>query len=215
MSIFLDHQPDAAAVEAALARETIYMIHLLELRFASGTVYLSNQIPPFTDTAEGHTWQGLGNLVGMSSIQTGRRNLAPLLEYTLGIPWRFLTDAEKVVDQMSVIPSLIGNQSEYRNREAILWEQILSLDTVDSHGRPAPIGVPSALHRGRMDTASASYSPTRANLTLSVEGPFSRKGAPVYGRLTPRDQLRRYPGDNGLSYVPEVARGVTIQWTTF
>ena len=214
MSIYLAHQPDPAAVEAALNRETVHIVQLLELRFASGTVYLSNEVVPFTDSQWGHTWQGMGNLVSMSSIQAGERNLAPLMEYTLGIPWEFLTAEERGVSGMGMIPALIGNSAEYRDREAILWEQILDDETLDVHGRATPVGVPSALHYGRMDTVRASYSITAANLTLSVEGPFSRKGAPVFGRLTPRDQKRRYAGDNGLNYVYE-GLNTTVQWTTF
>jgi hypothetical protein len=210
VSIYLAHQPDPAAVEAALAKEVVHLVQLLELRFASGTVYLSNETVPIE--VDGHTWQGMGNLVSVATIPAGRRNLAPLVEYTLGIPWEFLTDEERGVNGMGLIPGLIGDPAEYRNREAILWEQILDDDNLDSHGRPTPIGVPSALHYGRMDAVTATYSPTAANLRLSVEGPFSRKGAPVFGRLTPRDQQKRYPGDNGLNYVYEVQNTV-VEWT--
>ena len=214
MSVYLANQPDPEEVEAVLNRQSVYLVHLLELQFASGTVYLSNEIVPFTDTEWGHTWRGMGNLVSMSAVQAGRRNLAPVMEYTLGIPWEFLTEGERGVNGMGLIPGLIGDPAEYRNRTATLWEQVFDDETLDSHGRPTPVGIPSAIHTGRMDTVRATYALASANVTLSVEGPLSRKGAPVFGRLTPRDQYKRYPGDHGLDYVTEVLN-TTVQWTTF
>lgn len=210
MSVYLSNQPDPAAVEAALRRESVHIVLLAEFQFASGTVYTSNQLIPIT--TGGQTWQGFGDLVSVSAVSDSADTLAPLMEYSLGIPWELLTPEERATNGLGVIPGLIGTPSEYRGRTASLWEQVMSTDTLDEFGRPTPIGVPTALHSGAMDTPRASFTAATANLTLSVEGAFIRAGAPVYGRLTHRDQQRRFPGDKGLRYVPEVV-DTEISWT--
>ncbi|NVK57329.1 MAG: hypothetical protein HWE26_17130 [Alteromonadaceae bacterium] len=216
MSIYLSNQPDPAAVQAQLEREAVHVILLLELRFASGAVYLSNGLLPFTDADpdKGHTWQGLGNLVGVGDVEGGPEDLAPFMQYHLGVPWEILEEDERGVNGMGLIPGLIGEPGEYRNRDAILYEQVMSDDMLDAHGRPTPVGIPTAIHFGVMDTVTASYSASAAILSMTVEGPLARKGAPVYGMLTARDQLRRHPGDKGLTYVPEVM-STTPKWTTW
>ncbi|WP_158966263.1 hypothetical protein [Chachezhania sediminis] len=214
MSLYLANQPDPAAVQAQLENEAVHVFLLLEMRFSSGTVCLSNALLPFTDTdpAKGFTWQGFGNLVGVSDLEGGPEDLAPVMQYQLGIPWEILEDDERGVNGMGLIPGLIGDPAEYRNREAILYEQVMSDDVLDAHGRPTPVGIPTALHFGLMDTVSATYTPSAAILSMSVEGPLARKGAPVYGMLTARDQIRRYPGDTGLNYVAEVM-STNPKWT--
>ena len=65
----------------------------------------------------------------------------------------------------------------------------------------------AALHYGRMDLAGASFSVASVGLRLTAEGPLTRKGSAVFGRLTDRDQRRRHPSptaDKGLRFVPEV-----------
>ncbi len=218
MSVYLSNQPDPAAVAAALAKEVVPTILLLELRFASGTVHLTNQVVPFTDTEWGQTWQGCGTLVGMTNLRGGPNDLAPLREYTLGIPWEVLSDAERGSNGLGRIPGLIGDPADYRGRPAILWEQILDADTRDPYGRMTPVGIPSALDFSRMDTVKARYSATAAVLTLSCEAITSRKASATYGRLTPRDQYRRTAAgqatDKGLDHVPEVMN-TTPEWTRF
>ncbi len=49
-------------------------------------------------------------------------------------------------------------------------------------------------------------------LTLRVESVLARKGAPLFGLLTDRDQKRRYVDDEGLRYVPEVM-STAVKWT--
>ena len=214
MSEFLSNQPSPAAVEAALRETAIHIILLAEFRFASGTVYTSNENVPFVDSLWGRTWQGFGDLVGVSSVSDSADSLSPMMEYTLGIPWELLTPEERATNGLGTIPALIGNPSEYRGRVCALWEQILSDDVLDAHGRPTPIGVPTALHTGTMDSPRVSFSAEMAMLSMSVEGALIRAGAPVFGRLTHRDQQRRYPGDKGLRYVPEVV-DTEVTWTTW
>ncbi|CAN0582486.1 unnamed protein product, partial [Ectocarpus sp. 12 AP-2014] len=171
-----------------------------------------NEAVEFEDTAWGHTWKGLGNLVSVSEISGGPDDLAPLTEYSLGVPWELLTEDERAEAHLGLIPALIADRAEYINRPAILWEQVLSDTVLDAHGRPSHVGIPSALNYGLMDRAAVSFSASAVTLKLSVEGLLARKGSPVYGRLTDRDHKSRHPGDQGLRFVPEVMSTSPV-WT--
>lgn len=213
MSRLLSAQPDPAAVEAVLARDVVSWALMLELQFASGTVRLSNTAVPITDR-NGATWSGLGDLVGMSDIEGGAGSLAPLREYYLGIPWEFL-GADSIPGQAAArIPGLIGAASEYRGRPANLYAQLFDADVYDGRGRATPVGVPMALDAGLMTNVSWTFAPggTAVMLTLRVESVLARKGAPLFGLLTDRDQKRRYGDDAGLEYVPEVM-STAVKWT--
>lgn len=213
MSRLLAAQPDPAAVEAALARDVVSWALLLELQFASGTIRLCNAAIPITDIS-GATWSGLGDLVGMSDIEGGPDTLAPLREYYLGIPWEFLS-ADSIPAQASArIPGLIGDAADYRGRPANLFAQLFDADVYDARGRAAPVGVPIALDAGLMTNVGWSFGPGDGGvvLTLRVESVLARKGAPLFGLLTDRDQKRRYVDDEGLRYVPEVM-STAVKWT--
>jgi hypothetical protein len=212
VSIFLDGQPDPAAMLAALRNERIERVLMLEMQFASETVRLTNALLPFTDLKWGYEWQGFGNLVGMDAISGGPDSLAPMRSYTLGIPWQYLTDTERGVNGMGLLPGLIGNRAEYRSRMATLYMQMFS--GVDGYGRAMPLGYPFALDVGVMDHLTTTYTKSAAMLRMTVESLTARKGAPVYGLLTYRDQKRRFPTDEGLSFVPEVM-STTITWPRF
>lgn len=212
MSVYLSNQPDPAAVKEAMGRERCHLVRLLELQFASGTMRISNENVPLIDGQWGETWQGYGGLVSASSVSGGSGSLAPMMDYSLGIPYEVMTEDERYAQGAGLMPRLIGNPSEYRNRKAILREQYVDDDNRDEHGRPTAIGYPVAIHSGLMDMPRASFSLNGAVLTMSVEGVLIRAGAPVFGHYTHRDQQRRYSGDKGLRYVPEVV-DTSPTWT--
>lgn len=213
MSRLLAAQPDPAAVEAALSREVVSWALLLELQFLSGTIRLSNTTVPVV-SADGTTWSGLGELAGMSDIEGGPDTLAPLREYYLGIPYEFLGPASVPSQSVARIPALIGHASDYRGRPANLFAQLFDGDSYDQHGRAQPVGLPIALDAGLMTNVGWTFGPgdNHVMLTLRVEGVLARKGAPLFGLLTDRDQKRRYGDDNGLRYVPEVM-STNVKWT--
>ncbi|WP_347311360.1 hypothetical protein [Defluviimonas sp. SAOS-178_SWC] len=213
MSRLLAAQPDPAAVEALLAKEAIPSALLLELQFASVTARISDWQGYVVD-GNGVTWAGLGELVGISDLEGGSDNLAPLREYILGIPWELLDKESTPTQIQSRIPALIGAPSEYRGRSANLSFQLFDPDLTDQFGRPLPVGVPVALDAGLMTNVSWSLAPGAGGVitTLRVEGVLARKGSPQYGLLTDRDQKRRYGDDEGLEFVPEVM-STNVNWT--
>lgn len=210
MSIFLEGQPDPEALMAALDRETVTRALLLEMRFASQTVRISDWAVAFTDLRWGHRWAPGGGWVGMSDVARGADDLAPWRDYILGIPTEALSPEQAA--EIGMLPAIIGNRAEYAGRDAVLYMQLF--DGVDAHGRAAPLGHPIALDWSLMDRVSGSFTPEAITLTLSCEGLMARKGSPQYGMLTHRDQARRHPGDNGLRFVPEVMATNPV-WTTW
>ena len=213
MSRLLAAQTDPAAVEAVLARDVVSWALLLELQFVSGTIRIANTAVPVT-TADGNTWQGLGELVGMSDIEGGPTNLAPLREYYLGIPWEFL-GADSVPAQASArIPALIGGAAGYRGQPANLFAQLFDADAYDATGLAATVGEPIALDSALMTNVGWTFGPGDGGviLTLRVESVLARKGSPLFGLLTHRDQKRRYVDDEGMRFTLETLVRI-FNWT--
>lgn len=206
MSIFASGQPQS--VIDSLGGETIRRALLLEMKFKSGPVYVSDWNVPFRDSLLGREWQGLGDLVGIGNV-TGGDTLAPYREYVLGIPAKMLEG-----EGIGRIPELIGNRDEFVGREANLYMQMFDAERLDENGMPVILGNPFAIDLGLMDRVEASWSPGVAVLKMTVEGMMARKGAPIYGLLTNRDQRRRHPGDKGLRFVPEVM-SKSVKWLDF
>jgi hypothetical protein len=215
MSVFLENQStgDRAAILAALQAEVVHLAWLIEFQFASGTIRASNEITAFED-ANGATWQGLGTLIQAPVLTGGPGELAPLREYVMALPSEILEVGESG-GGLGRIPELIGSPTEYRGRWVIFYGQLFSTSATDSSGRASPLGVPFALDRALMDRASLTYTGSEATITLQAESILSRKRAPLYGMLTPRDQKSRFSGDKGLDYVPEIATGTLVQWTSW
>lgn len=210
MSEFLADQPDPEAMLAVLRRGAFEVALLLELDFASGPLRICDWTVPVTDLRWGHAWIGARGLVGMSDVSGSSDDLAPVRQYQLGIPYEWMTEEER--GRMGMLPALLADRSEYVGRDAVLYLQLF--DGRDAHGRAAPIGYPIALDWGVMDRLSGSYGSGGVSLSLSVEGLLARKGAPIFGLLTHRDQMRRHPGDEGLRFVPEVVSTNPV-WTTW
>lgn len=208
MSIFLDNQPDAAAVTSALSRESVGAILLAEFQFASGTKYITNMMGRFIDPLWGRTWLGYGALVGVSSISVDDDSIPGAIKYTLNVPREVSGEAVSPGD----IPALMGDRSEYVNRPVKLWLQIIDKGDLDVHGRPRPVGIPSALNVSLMDRASSSWRVGSAQITLTAESVLARERMAPNGRYTDRDQRLRHPSDRGLRYITEVLN-TTVRWT--
>lgn len=196
MTIFLDYQADPAAFQAALEDEVITAALCLEMQFASGTAYASNWNVDFV--ADGKTWRGLGDLVGLSEIGGGSDDLTPLVEYTLAIPAELLTANEKLQDELGRIPELMGNPAEYKGRLAIL--------SCQAFVNGQPLGSPFVLHSGFIEKPHISAAAGRpVVLRIQSESILIGKRRPPAGKLTERDQKYRHPTDKGLDFVPNAA----------
>lgn len=214
MSRLLSDQPDPAAVEALLGSEAILSALLLEMRFASGTVRVSDWNVPFTDLRWGHEWIGFGELAGMAEVSGGDGELAPYREYVLGMPWDYLDSAAQAATEQlgssmvlrARIAEAVQDRADFLGREATLYLQLFDAERT-------PVGYPMALDTGIMDRAESSFTGEGAFMRMRVEGLMARSGRPIYGFLTDRDQRRRHPGDRGLRFVTELMVGKTAKWT--
>ena len=192
-----------SAVTAALAGPEIHMAMMLHLDFADGALNLSNRSLPFSDLQHGRDFMpGAGLLVGLpSQIDGGDDNLAPLREYHLGLP----NDLVDMSEWAARLVEMCQDKANYRERAAELSLQLFNRDT------GAVVGWPVVFDSGIMDTMKVSFQLGGAVVSLSSEGLLARKGVPVYGMQTYRDQKRRFIDDEGFQFVTESGRLIT--WT--
>ncbi|WP_422049920.1 hypothetical protein [Shimia sp.] len=200
---FLEHQPAEfhGPIMDALAREAVEFAVMLHFDFATYPVRISNRTVPFTDL-EGQEWRaGGGMLVGMPDLSGGQGQLAPLREYSLGMPKDQMIEG----DWRGELVELVSDVSEYRSRDYGLYGQIFT------EGRP--LGLPFAMDIGLMDRMNVQFGNGGAVATLGCEGLLARKGVPAYGMQTYFDQKRRHPTDEGFQFVTESGR--LIVWTNW
>lgn len=204
MMAFLEGQPEGAreVVMALLAGGAVQLTVMLSLDFATAPLRLSNRNVAFTDLKWGHVWGAGGALlVGLPEVVGGDDQLAPFVEYRLGLP----EDCIEAEDWAAELVSLVGRGAEYRGREIALYGQLFDPETNQ------PVGHPFAFDVGFMDRMVVSFPQGGAVVSLTSESFLARKGAPVYGMLTYFDQKRRHETDEGLQFVTE--SGKLITWT--
>jgi hypothetical protein len=161
---------------------------LVDLDFASGTLYYTTA--PVSITANGHTYQGYGDLVDVSALAESEDTNAEKL--TLGI----------ALVNTAMLAATIGNIDNYRGKRARLWLQLFD-DTFK------PAGAPIQRWAGFMDRVVVERKPApptggpsggRIKLECSRAGMARARNASGL-RLTHAQQQQRFPGDNGLEYM--------------
>jgi len=176
---------------------------LLRLDFVSGSQYVADWSVPVTD-ANNQTWQPFKGLVSVADVGGGA-STAQGVDFVLGIPWGFLDETEQSIEGVGSIMEKVGDRADYAGRPCALYLQHFDPDDLDPHGRMRAKGVPVALDVLRMQSVSARFGRRGAGLVLRAQSIMEGTQRPLYGYLTDRDQRARYPDDNGLRYVPEVA----------
>lgn len=132
----------------------------------------------------GYTWQGVGDLIEISPIQTA---------YSLS--------ASSVTFALACTPELLAlaldAKARVRDRAVTVSMQLFDMDTKQS------LGTPFVMFSGTMQRMPwAADGPEQRTLTVEAEGLFFRRNAPPRGRWTDSDQKARYPGDRGLERLP-------------
>lgn len=136
------------------------------------------------------TWQGAGELLGLSNI----------VEHTDG------TASSSILSLTGVPSSMVAlaYSEEYQGRTAEVW-----FGTVDDAG--AVIADPVRILFGTMDTLSDETDATTSTFALSVQkGNLDQRLLRVW-RLTDEHQRFLYPGDKGLQFVAGLAEK-PIRW---
>ena len=200
-SVFLQAQPADMRQEIldALKAGQISVALLLFFDFASGPVRLCNRVVPLVDGKDGFTWDPLRAYVTWDDVSGSPDTWAPLRRYSMTVPVSLL---EQFEGETGMFPDL-ADKTTYQGRAATLSLQLLRVAT-GTAGEDVALGYPSVLHSGLMDRIEGAMTSEGVRHDLYVEGVLARKRVPGNGRLNPRDQGRKSPGDLGLDYVPEI-----------
>lgn len=141
--------------------------------------------------ADGHEWQGIGNMIGMSDIPAAYGPSADQITLTLsGATQEMMTITQEASDRAY-------------GREITVYHQFFDVNPDDATAQPwTQLGPPFVLYAGRMDqmTFKATKSndgDTKRTIELTAEGLFTNRNSPPNGRWSDVDQKRRYPGDSG------------------
>lgn len=156
--------------------------------------------------AEGYTWQGVGDVIGVGEIPASNSATAESVTLTL----------QGATSEMQALAR--ASNSRVQGRSIVIYQQFFDVTPDDETVQPwSPLMPAFAIYSGKMDRMSysaerdtdASYLRT---IELSTYGLFTNRNAPANGRWTDSDQQRRYPGDLGCSRMPIYA-GYSPVWT--
>jgi hypothetical protein len=166
---------------AALAAGTVRIVGFFEGRFTGGTINLWTGIGPIS--WNGKTWQGAGNLIGVSQIEETSDIKAVGVTFSLaGIPGAMISLVLQSVRQ--------GDPMD-------CWIAALDLST------GAVICDPDndLLFNGRTDVPVIDEDGQTATISITAENRLIDLERARERRYTPEDQHIDYPGDKGFDYV--------------
>lgn len=148
-------------------------------------------------TVGGYTWQGLGDLIGISQIESSYALSAREVSFTVAATPEMLTLA-------------LNAQSRVRDRAVTVYLQLFANATLASFTPGGDeimsgdaIGSPMSLFSGTMQRMPyEGEGATSRRITVEAWGIWKRRNAAPRGRWTDADQKARYPGDRGLERLP-------------
>lgn len=174
---------------AALAESFLYPAILVEIQFASGTVYMASSYQPLFFM--GQVWTGVGSLLSVSTIEDGSTVQARGVTVTLsGIDPTLLPAA---LNEFQVgLPATIylglysaGGQNQI-SQSVVAWS-------------------------GRTDQPTIAVDASTATISINLESALLDMNVPVPYRYTNQDQQLFYPGDLGLSWVNSI-QSIPVYW---
>lgn len=175
-----------AALTSTLVRPALFAA----ITFANETVYLWNGRG--TLTWNGHDWQGVGTLGGVSAIEEGSTLQARGITLTMsGIDTELFAD---ILQQMSL------------GKPVALY-----LGFFDGGSPPALIVDPIPIWVGRTDQPTIDVTGNAIPLSLSCENKLIEMNTPVDRRYTHDDQQIDNPGDLGFQFVSSI-QDMTTYW---
>lgn len=154
----------------------------------------------------GQRWQGLGDLIGISPIETSYNLSAKPVSFTLSCTKEMLALA-------------INAKARVRDRTVMVYSQLFAVEAMASFTagggeilRGQPLGSPWVMFSGTMQRMPYRTTASDRTLTVEAEGLFFRRNAPPRGRWTDADQKARWPGDRGFERLPIYAGGYEAKW---
>jgi hypothetical protein len=180
-------RPITAGQLAAITSSNIQPALFVLATFTSGPVYMWSGMGPIV--WGGNTWQGLGTLGSVSTVEESATIEAKGITLTLsGLDTTQLTG---ITDEFQVgLPAIV-----YLG----LFSNGVLIDT------------PIIAWAGRMDQPTLDVDGSTASITIACENRLVEMNTAVDRRYTNEDQQLDYPGDTGMSFVNSI-QDVTIFW---
>lgn len=169
----------------ALNQPNVRFLFLCRLEFDGGTIAFNSTLREITYNTV--TYTGLGTL----------GNVSPIEENLSMDPSEFEVSLSAVND--SLVSAILAE--EFLNRKAVCL-----IGVMDENDQ---IIDTTSYFNGKMDSVRGSIG-DRSHITVTVRDEISDWNRPRIERYTDRDQQRKYPGDLGFEYVPQVANKKVI-----
>jgi hypothetical protein len=142
-------------------------------------------------TLDANEWQGIGQLGRISDLESSIGGTSPSASFTLsGV------DSGLVADSLSAENEIFG-----QNVDVFIQYFNSSWACLDE---------PYAVWSGIMDKVRIKQGPDSCEIEVSAETIFARRALPPLGNLTHLEQQMFFPGDRGLSYIPQLLSKVAI-----
>lgn len=163
-----------------------------ELEFRTGTERYWSGTAPIT--WDGHTWQPVGKLGGVSPMESTEDFRANGLQLTVqGLP----SSAFATIDALEA--------ADYKGCRARFVIAIM-----DGDFQTVIHPIPRYFY---IDTVDYALEPDIGGVcTVGLEVETRRASRAKVRRYTPQDQEREFPGDKAFEFVPYIASGVDIKW---
>jgi len=179
-----------AGFEAEIEADELRPALLVKLEFGSGDVLAWTGVGDLIYDSE--TYTGLGNFLTISPVQESQKLEANGLQFVLS----------------GVNSSLVSLAltEDYQWRPISLFFAVLDADY-------SLIADPYQLFKGRMDIMEITDDGNESTIALNAENILIDLKESKERRLTPEDQIRYFPNDKGLNFVPTV-QDIELAWGT-
>jgi len=171
----------STAMQAVATAEIVRPIYLVDLEFASGSIYLWSGLGDLTFNS--NTYIGVGDLLSIGSVQESTELTATGAQITLGgIKQSLLT---------------LARDEPYQGRPLTI-----RLGAFDENGDL--IASPVIVFSGFMDVMTISDSGETSTITVSAENKLIAFQKTAVRRYTAEDQKIDHPTDKGFEFVAKI-----------
>ena len=170
-----------SAAQTATDSAQVVTIALVYMDFSSGALYLNSS--PYNLTWNGYEWLGTGDLGSISAITEEGAPKANGIQLEIN-----------GIDTSNLYLAL---NEHYQGRKCQVYVGFLN---VTDHSL---IADPILVFDGRMDVMHIAHGKT-GSISVTAESRLADWDRPRIRRYSHEDQISRYPGDLGLSFVEEI-----------
>ncbi|RMC37491.1 hypothetical protein [Paracoccus alkanivorans] len=152
----------------------------------------------------GFTWQGLGDLISISPIETS-----------------YEVSAQDVTFELAATPEMLAlalaAKSRVRDRSVTISCELFAMEDVsvgpNDIQRGQPVASPFSMFSGTMQRMPwKAEGPNSRTIQLECHGLFLRRNAAALGLWNDSDQKARYFGDKGFERLPIYANDYETRW---